>query len=543
MSYIVLARKYRPQVFSEVYSQEHITQIIANAIKTKRIAHAYLFTGPRGVGKTSLARILAKSLNCLQGASDQPCGKCHNCLEISAGTSTDVIEIDGASNTGVDNVRELQKELFYAPVNAPYKIYIIDEVHMLSKGAFNALLKTLEEPPENVLFIFATTEPQKVPPTIISRCQRFDFRRIPVEDIVKNLKNIASIEHIDVDEESLYLIARKSDGGMRDALSLLDQVVSYADGPIRIGLVQEVFSELPLNMHANLMAAVLNHEPQEIIRLYNDIINQGIDAIEFLNSFLEFVRLLLMTKIGSQPQGLIRDDLEILVRLSEPVTEDTLLYIMSMLIQLKLDVRTSSHPSIMIEVALIKLTKMDEMEDLKNIITRLSSDKMTKSQNSSNTEKIQDIPFKKVISPDAIPEPTVELEYVSIPKPLELTRELVLSNWDSFVDKLKTSKKMLAHYLRKENISNVTSNMIIMNFDSVIPYNMINDAKQQLNELLSSFFNVPVKLITKIVQNENKTNSKTPTLQDIQQTSPLLAKIIESTNALIVTEGDYKYSQ
>ena len=172
MSYIVLARKYRPQTFSEVYAQEHITEILHNAILSNRIAHAYLFTGPRGVGKTSMARILAKNLNCVEGPTVTPCNKCHNCLEIAAGTSSDVIEIDGASNTGVDDIRELQRELLYAPSQSPWKIYIIDEVHMLSKSAFNALLKTLEEPPENVLFIFATTEPFKVPATIISRCQR-----------------------------------------------------------------------------------------------------------------------------------------------------------------------------------------------------------------------------------------------------------------------------------------------------------------------------------------------------------------------------------
>jgi len=543
MSYIVLARKYRPQIFSEVYSQEHITQIMSNAIKTHRIAHAYLFTGPRGVGKTSMARILAKSLNCLEGSSDQPCGKCHNCIEIAAGTSTDVIEIDGASNTGVDNVRDLQKELLYAPVDAAYKIYIIDEVHMLSKGAFNALLKSLEEPPDNVLFIFATTEPQKVPSTIISRCQRFDFRRIPVEDIVTNLKSIAVAERLDVDDESLYLIARKSDGGMRDALSLLDQVISFADGPIRIALVQEVFSELPLNMHANIMAAILNHEPVQIINLFNEIMNQGIDAVEFLNSFLEFMRLLLMTKVGTQPQGLIKDDLEVLIKLSEPVSENTLLYIMSMLIQLKLDVKISSHPSIMIEVALIKLTKMDDMEEIATLISKLSGPGTAFQPAVLNQGKTEETQVKKVISKEAIPEPTVELEYVPITKVKELTKEFVLQNWDTFVAKIRTSKKMLALYLKKENISNVSSNVIFMDFDSVVPYNMINDAKQLLNEQLSSFFDLSVKLITKIVQTEKLVTSKTPTLQEIQKTSPMLAKLIESTNAMIVTEGEGRRSQ
>ncbi len=209
MSYIVLARKYRPQTFADVYAQDHVTKILINALEQDRIAHAYLFTGPRGVGKTSMARILAKSLNCQEGKKGYPCNKCSTCLEITNGTSTDVVEIDGASNTGVDDIRELQRDLLYTTNSAKYKIYIIDEVHMLSKNAFNALLKTLEEPPENVIFIFATTEPHKVIPTIISRCQRFDFKRIPIDLIVKNLRSICQHENLKYEEEALFQIAKK----------------------------------------------------------------------------------------------------------------------------------------------------------------------------------------------------------------------------------------------------------------------------------------------------------------------------------------------
>ena len=256
MSYIVLARKYRPQTFAEVYAQEHITEILHNAIVSSRIAHAYLFTGPRGVGKTSMARIMAKNLNCVEGPTVTPCNKCHNCLEITAGTSPDVIEIDGASNTSVDDVRELQKELIYAPSQSPYKIYIIDEVHMLSKNAFNALLKTLEEPPDNVLFIFATTEPYKVLPTIISRCQRYDFKRIPIDSIVKRLKELTREEKIEIDAESLHMIARKADGSLRDALSLLDQVLSYSLNQVTIDKVREIFGIIPTQVYCDLMKLI-----------------------------------------------------------------------------------------------------------------------------------------------------------------------------------------------------------------------------------------------------------------------------------------------
>ncbi len=539
MSYVVLARKYRPQTFREVYSQEHITQILSNAIKSSRIAHAYLFTGPRGVGKTSMARILAKSLNCIEGPTDNPCGICHNCLEITSGTSTDVIEIDGASNTGVDDVRELQKELMYAPSNAKFKIYIIDEVHMLSKNAFNAFLKTLEEPPENVIFVFATTEPQKVLPTIISRCQRFDFRRITVDDIVANLTSIAKSENLDIDEESVYLIARKSDGGMRDALSLMDQVISFSDGPIRIGLVREVFSELPLVMHSDIMQAILDHDAHKLILSFHEIVNQGVDTVEFLNSYLEFVRQLVLLKIGITPKGLVRDDLDLLKVLVDKISSNSLLYIMSMLIKLKQDIRTSSHPSILIEVTLLKLTKMEEMEELNQIISKLEQAPSQLSVQTPTTIKPQprDVPAQPVAKKEN-QEATIELEYTPPPKVNELTKEHVLSNWDNFIKKIKPAKKVVALYLKKEYITSVSSDVIFMDFDSSMQYRMVSDARESLSDLLSSFFELPVKLITRLNEAVQIKEKKAPTLQDISTTSPMLAKLVELTDAMIVPEGE-----
>ncbi len=229
MGYLVIARKWRPKQFEEVVGQEHITLTLQNAIKKDRVASAYLFSGPRGVGKTTTARILAKALNCEKGPTPQPCDSCTPCQEIAEGHSIDVLEIDGASNRGIDEVRSLRESTRYTPSNLRYKIYIIDEVHMLTTEAFNALLKTLEEPPPHVVFIFATTEANKVPATILSRCQRFDFRRIPQEKIVEQLKKICDQETIQIDDQALYLIARKSEGCMRDSQSLLDQVLSFSD--------------------------------------------------------------------------------------------------------------------------------------------------------------------------------------------------------------------------------------------------------------------------------------------------------------------------
>jgi len=240
MAYISFARKYRPQTFDEIIGQEHTCRTLKNAIKSGRVSHAYLFTGSRGIGKTSTARILAKALNCQNPTNYNPCNRCQNCIEITEGRSLDVSEIDGASNRGIDQIRDLRENVKYPPANSRYRIFIIDEVHMLTKEAFNALLKTLEEPPPHVVFIFATTEPMKVPPTILSRCQRFDFHRIPVLKIVEQLKKIANSEKVNVSDDILLLIAKKADGSLRDAESLFDQVVAFSEESPKIDEVQKL---------------------------------------------------------------------------------------------------------------------------------------------------------------------------------------------------------------------------------------------------------------------------------------------------------------
>ncbi|MGE5855121.1 MAG: DNA polymerase III subunit gamma/tau, partial [Syntrophaceae bacterium] len=232
MEYLVLARKWRPQVFEDVVGQDHVITTLRNAIRLGRVAHAFIFSGPRGVGKTSVARILAKALNCEKGPSEIPCNACANCREITEGSSMDVREIDGASNRGIDEIRELRENVKFSPSSSRYKIYIIDEVHMLTKEAFNALLKTLEEPPEHVMFIFATTEVHKVPATILSRCQRFDFRRISIEEIMTRLRYIAGEEKVTIDEDALMVIAKKGDGSLRDSQSIFDQVRSFCGNTI-----------------------------------------------------------------------------------------------------------------------------------------------------------------------------------------------------------------------------------------------------------------------------------------------------------------------
>ncbi|MBN1321052.1 MAG: DNA polymerase III subunit gamma/tau [Thermoleophilia bacterium] len=294
MAYEVIARKWRPQQFDDVVGQEHVTETLKNALKTDRVAHAYLFVGPRGVGKTSTARILAKALNCEKGPTATPCDKCDACKEIMAGNSFDVLEIDAASNTGVDNVRDLRDNVRYAPARGPFKVYIIDEVHMLSIAAFNALLKTLEEPPPHVKFVFATTEPQKMPATILSRCQRFDLRRISTKDIVTRLSEIAKAEKIDIDEDALLAVARGAEGGLRDAESALDQLIAFKGKTIREADVLAVFGLAARHTLDELALSVLKGDVPRAIKLVAELDESGKDLQRVVLELLEHFRNVLI---------------------------------------------------------------------------------------------------------------------------------------------------------------------------------------------------------------------------------------------------------
>jgi len=294
MAYEVLARKWRPQQFDDVVGQQHVTQTLKNAIESSRIAHAYLFVGPRGIGKTSVARIFAKALNCATGPTVRPCDKCDSCREITAGTSLDVLEIDGASNNGVEQVRDLRDNVKYAPARGPYKIYIIDEVHMLSQQAFNALLKTLEEPPEHVKFVFATTEPQRILATILSRCQRFDLRRIPAGLIVERLGQIAESEGIAVSQDALLAVARGAEGGLRDATSALDQLIAFRGKQIEEQDVLSVFGLVARSTLEALADAVLEGEITKLLEIVAELDENGKDMQRLVLELIEHFRNLLI---------------------------------------------------------------------------------------------------------------------------------------------------------------------------------------------------------------------------------------------------------
>jgi DNA polymerase-3 subunit gamma/tau len=366
----VIARKFRPQIFQDLVGQNHVTQTLQNSLKNNRLPHALLFTGPRGTGKTSSARILAKALRCPDAKDFTPCGVCSSCEEIAGSRSLDVIEIDGASNNGVDSIRELRDTVAYQPNTGRYKVYIIDEVHMLSSSAFNALLKTLEEPPSHVVFIMATTEVHKIPQTILSRCQRFDFRRISTRSIVEQLKNICSQEKVEFEEESLWILGRQGDGSMRDSLTLLDQVISFSNGPLKAAQVSEILGLTDRSLLLGALKTLIDSNTQETIEILKKLNFSGVYPELFARELLESLRTLMIVKVaGSELEMIDRPESEItvLAELATSVTEESLHFLFDMAMKVAQDVSKTADPQIVLEMGLLRMAQASKLLDLTQI--------------------------------------------------------------------------------------------------------------------------------------------------------------------------------
>jgi DNA polymerase III subunit gamma/tau len=374
MSYLVLARKFRPQTFEDVIAQGHVTQTLSNSISSGRVAHAILFAGPRGTGKTTVARILAKAMNCQQGPSSTPCNVCRSCKEITAGNAVDVYEIDGASNNSVDQVRELRDNIKYMPAHSPYKIYIIDEVHMLSTAAFNALLKTLEEPPAHVLFFFATTEPHKIPITILSRCQRHDLRRIDLQAVVAHLEKLCAAEKVAFPEESLWLIAKESGGSMRDALSLLDQMISCANGPIHHEQVLDLLGAVDTRTLFQISEAALAQNVGELLRILDEAYSRGRDLKKLYADLIGHFRNLLVIKITQNPAKLVdlsAQEIEAARAQIQPVSHSMLTQTLDLLMREEQAMRFSAQPRLALEMAFIRLGVLKPALPIEHLIDGL----------------------------------------------------------------------------------------------------------------------------------------------------------------------------
>jgi len=470
MNYLPLARKYRPQRFDDLIGQPHVTATLTRALESTRVAQAYLFAGMRGVGKTSAARILAKCLNCAKGPTAKPCDRCPSCLAIMQGNSLDVIEIDGASNRGIDEIRSLRESVPFAPTSGQFRVYIIDEVHMLTTEAFNALLKTLEEPPAHVKFIFATTAPSKIPPTILSRCQRFDFRRIDAATLVGVLARVAKAETLAMSEPALYAIARASDGSLRDAEVILEQLASFVEGAVEETDVTALLGAVESEALFALAQAIVDRKPTEALTFLHRQIEQGKDAQQLLAGLLRQFRNLLIVRSTQEASGrselltrLVDEPSDRLARLDKqaaPLTAQELLLFLQILTGAYELVRRSPMGQMILELAVIKLATREQWQSLDEISRRLdalghqgSERERFGSGGSSAGMRAGSLPASQPIVQEMLPAPhpmaapTEERATPGAGTVAEVTHERLISLWPAFLERVGAQKMSLAAYL------------------------------------------------------------------------------------------------
>ncbi len=489
MEYQSLYRKWRPQTFEDIIGQKHITQTLINAISLNRISHAYIFSGPRGVGKTTTARILAKSLNCEKGPTPHPCNKCERCIRITDGYSMDVIEIDGASNRGIDDIRDLRNKVKFAPAEGKYKVYIIDEVHMLTTEAFNALLKTLEEPPSHVIFIFATTNPHKIPSTILSRCQWFNFRRISLADIVAKLKMIVKDEKLKIDDKTLNIIARSSTGSMRDAESALDQIIAYCGKDITSQSVREVLGIIEEEVFFEFTEAIIKNDTLKGIELINRTSDLGGDASQFIKNLMEYVHNLSLAKVCQKEilnlQGIFTEDRERLLKQSKTIKLEKLFNIVDYLAEVERKMRYTRHPWILLEMLVIKFTagenySLKEVEEEKDeYFLDFSAKKDVSESGKKNAETREEVPPKKKIQDKIKSKEGSSVKAKESPINLELTQA-----WPTILDRIKKTKIAVYSFIIANNLITVENNKLIIGFNKEYTFHKESLEKQNNKILL-----------------------------------------------------------
>ena len=555
--FVVTARKWRPLRFKDVVGQDHITMTLKNAIRQNRIHHAYLFSGPRGVGKTTTARILARAVNCTNPIEFEPCNECESCLSILKGNSMDVIEIDGASNNSVEDIRKLRESARYAP-SGKYKMYIIDEVHMLSTAAFNALLKTLEEPPPHLLFVFATTEQHKVPATILSRCQRFSFRRMEMNLIIQQLGYIASKEDIKIDEESLVTIAKKADGSMRDAQSLFDQVTAFCGSDIKYTEMAEALHLIDYDLFFRISEAVANHDIADILKITREISAKGFDLMECIQGILEHFRNILTVKVTGKTY-LIETSSNFLEKYeleAKKFSKEDILRLLSIISTTEQNLRYASQPKIRFETALTQMAAMDSSLQISELIEEIRSLKKksnlrltkdsenTYTENHKNSEedgrirnilldndiiktKSELIPIddktsketrQSVISSIINSEDKAEEDNKSITNRSILADELK-NGWNVFLSVFANSETGL-YMLRQANLqTEFYSNSIILKIRETAAFNMIKDIRTNIEQFARDFFKANISV--QIIQEDNITIANEADDLESQSTSQI----------------------
>ena len=512
MAYTVLARRYRSQRFDDVIGQTAIAQTLKNAIKTNRVAHAYLFSGTRGIGKTTMARILAKSLNCLNtdGPTTEPCLKCDSCVSVNAGDDIDVIEIDGASNTGVDNIRDLRQNAIYRPARARYKIYIIDEVHMLSTGAFNALLKILEEPPEHVKFIFATTEPNKVLPTIQSRTQRFDFANISVVDIAEQLKNILKEEKIKSEPDLILALARYANGSMRDALSLLDQLISTGSDPLTAELLEELLGRPSRDRIYDLIENIAKSNAAAVLAAIDNLLNEGLSAVQFVDSVLETIRDLMIIKTTDAKSELIiltNAARKKLTEIAQKFDISAIVYNVTVLEKLRWSIKNSENPRALLEASMLRLTLSEHFTDVMQLLSRLDdtcpATKVKKKLTVSNAPAVS-APQNRPSNPNPTETPVLDGQ-ISIDK--------IKDNWQEILAYVKARDTDRAvHLLQKFTPKQLRGSVLVLSFPAAEAFakNLCetNGRAEKIQSLLSDATGEKINIAFEIEDSEQPHKKK-----------------------------------
>ncbi|MCK5760822.1 MAG: DNA polymerase III subunit gamma/tau [Candidatus Delongbacteria bacterium] len=508
MSYLVIARKYRPLVFEDVIGQEHVTTTLINAINNNKVHHAYIFTGPRGVGKTTVSRILAKALNCETGVTAKPCGVCKNCNEIDLGNSLDVKEIDGASNRGIDEIRDLRDDIKFAPASCRKKIYIIDEVHMLTNQAFNALLKTLEEPPSHAIFIFATTEINEVPATILSRCQRHDFKRVSSEITSRSLKDICASESIKIDDESLLLIARSGDGSVRDSQSILDQVIAYCGNTITIDQASEALGIPKIDIYFDLLDIVAEKDTGKLIEYIEGISSDGINFVSYIKGILEFFRNMLVIQSTGNDNliDLTSESINKLKKYCAIYSDKDILFFLDLISKSNSKLKSSPFQRIDFEIILLKILHYDPVSKIEDILNKLSAvsgdfpinmDEIiskTAVATKVETQKKKPLDVKEDPKPGT---PVVEkpIKTEAIPKEAiepQINISTITDNWEKFVKSVSDNMPNIGNMLYYSVPVVLNDNTFEIKFDPKhkIQRNLCETKSKELTNEFNSFFGV-----------------------------------------------------
>ena len=553
MSYLVLARKFRPMTFDEVIGQNHVIVTLKNAIQSNRVANAYLFAGPRGVGKTTIARIFAKAINCNHGPTITPCNECSSCLEINQSRNIDVLEIDGASNNGVDHVRNLREKLIYVPSHGKHKIYIIDEVHMLTDSAFNALLKTLEEPPPNVMFIFATTEPYKILPTILSRCQRFDFKRISQIEIMNQLRTICDQETITIDNEALHLISRKADGSMRDGQSLLDQAISFTGEVITAKSIAGLLGIIENEIFFRVTDIIKRRDQNEALRVIDDIFVNGYDLNEFLIGLNDHLRNILITKVTGSTQQLHTSDVyhNRFKACSDDFNENDLLQLIKIVSDTEVTIKRSSNPRLRLEITLLSMLRIHKAKDIDELLEGIRELKNQGLSGKSVTEPATNLTIedeKKKVTPIKTGETSVESVATDLAEDEAMHRPedeavidiaVIKERWQTFVEEVKKNKIALGSLLNEGVPSHLEGHNLVISFGSKNGFHIKSVMKNVLllENILSRLYNV--KLHLKCIKGKNVSpNSPESEAYSEQYLVQLTNKIPQIKTILTVFDGE-----